>query len=65
MSLIKYLTRHGNSMALVIDRPILNLLKISPDSPLEVTTDGQRITISIASQAGLPKRRQTTKRKRR
>jgi antitoxin component of MazEF toxin-antitoxin module len=65
MALVKYLTKHGNSFALVIDRPILNLLRISPDSPLEVTTDGQRITISIAAELDVPKRRRPTKRKRR
>ena len=46
--MIKYLTRHGNSLALVIDRPILDLLKITPEAPLEISTDGQRITISVA-----------------
>lgn len=64
MALVKYLTKHGNSLALVIDRPILNLLRISPDSPLEVTTDGQRITIAIAAPPEAPKRRRPTKRKR-
>jgi antitoxin MazE len=65
MSLVKYLTKHGNSFALVIDRPILDLLKISPDSPLEVTTDGERITISIATKSESPKRRRPSKRKQR
>lgn len=46
--MIKHLSKHGNSFALVIDRPILDLLKIKPDSPLEMTTDGQRITIAVA-----------------
>jgi hypothetical protein len=30
MRMIKKLTQHGNSLALVIDRPILDLLKIDP-----------------------------------
>ena len=38
--MIKRLTRHGNSLALVIDRAILELLKVDPDTPLELTTDG-------------------------
>ena len=46
--MVKYLTKHGNSFALVIDRPILDLLKIRPADPLEVTTDGQRIVVGIA-----------------
>jgi antitoxin component of MazEF toxin-antitoxin module len=43
--MVKKLTRHGNSLALVIDRPILDLLKIDPETPLEVSTDGRRLVI--------------------
>ena len=46
--MIKYLTRHGNSLALLIEKPILDLLKISPDSPLEISTDGQKLVIALA-----------------
>jgi antitoxin MazE len=46
--MIKRLTRHGNSMALVIDRPILDLLKIDDETPLDVSTDGKSLTISPA-----------------
>jgi antitoxin MazE len=42
----KRLTKHGNSLALVIDKPILDLLKIDADTPLEVTTDGRSLVIS-------------------
>jgi len=42
----KMLTEHGNSLALVIDKPILELLKITKDTPLEITTDGQSLIIS-------------------
>lgn len=48
--MIKTLTKHGNSYALVIDKPILELLKFAPDSPLEVSTDGKVLTISRASE---------------
>ena len=47
--MIKTLTKHGNSYALVIDKPILELLRFSPDSPLEISTDGKVLTISRAS----------------
>ncbi|MBL8757819.1 MAG: AbrB/MazE/SpoVT family DNA-binding domain-containing protein [Phycisphaerae bacterium] len=47
--MIKTLTKHGNSYALVIDKPILELLKFAPDAPLEVSTDGKVLTISRAS----------------
>jgi antitoxin MazE len=46
--MIKNLVKHGNSWALVIDRPILDLLKISPDAPLEITTDGRSVIIAPA-----------------
>lgn len=44
--MIKKLTTHGNSMALVIERAILDLLNIERETPLEVTTDGKNIIIS-------------------
>jgi antitoxin component of MazEF toxin-antitoxin module len=44
--MIKTLTKHGNSLALVIDKPILDLLRISADTPLEVSTeDGKSLRI--------------------
>ena len=46
--MIKNLVKHGNSWAIVIDRPILDLLKISPEMPLEITTDGRSMTIAPA-----------------
>lgn len=44
--MIKKLTRHGNSLALVLDRPVLDLLKIDADTPLEISTDGDLLVIS-------------------
>ena len=44
--MIKKLTRHGNSYALVIDRPVLDLLKIDPETPLDIATDGQVLVVS-------------------
>ena len=41
----KKLTRHGNSMALVIDRPILDLLKIDEQTDLELFTDGHCLVV--------------------
>lgn len=48
-SMIKNLVKHGNSRAVVIDGPILDLLKIDPESQLELTTDGKSILISAAT----------------
>jgi antitoxin MazE len=50
----KTLTRHGNSLALVIDKPILELLNIDADTPLTITTDGNCIVVAPAHD---PKRR--------
>jgi len=44
--MVKKLTKHGNSLALVIDRPVLELLKIGEDTPLDLTTDGEILIIS-------------------
>ena len=44
--MIKKLTKHGNSLALVIDRAVLELLRIEPDTPLDISTDGQVLIIS-------------------
>lgn len=43
--MIKKLVRHGNSLALVIDKAILDLLRIDHDTPLELITDGDVIVI--------------------
>jgi antitoxin MazE len=47
--MIKKLTKHGNSYALVIDRSILDLLEINEKSALYVTTDGRNLIISPAA----------------
>jgi antitoxin MazE len=47
--MIKRLTKVGNSLALVIDRPILELLNLDDQTPLEVQTDGHRLTIAPAT----------------
>ncbi len=44
--MIKKLTKHGNSLALVIDKGVLDLLKIDDETPLEISTDGTLLVIS-------------------
>ncbi len=46
--MIKKLTKHGNSAALIIDKPVLELLNIDIDTPLEITTDGDVLIVSPA-----------------
>lgn len=43
--MVKTLTKHGNSFALVIDKPIMDLLHIQPDTQLEISTDGHSLLV--------------------
>jgi antitoxin component of MazEF toxin-antitoxin module len=49
--MIKKMVSHGNSSALIIDKPILEILKIGMDTPLEVSTDGKNLIISPVQDA--------------
>lgn len=44
--MIKKLTRHGNSVALVIEKGILDLLNIRENTPLHITTDGNLLIVA-------------------
>ena len=44
--MLKKLVSHGNSAALIIDKPILDILKVDMDTTLEITTDGKNLIIS-------------------
>lgn len=44
--MIKTMIKHGNSSALVIDKPVMELLNIEQDTPLEISTDGKNLIIS-------------------
>ncbi len=41
----KKLSKHGNSLALVIDRSILELLGIDEQTTLNISTDGRALVI--------------------
>lgn len=43
--MIKRLTKHGNSYALIIEKRIMELLGIDPETPLEISTDGDTLTV--------------------
>jgi antitoxin component of MazEF toxin-antitoxin module len=45
----KKLTKHGNSAALIIEKPILDLLHINMDTTLDIQTDGKSLIISPTS----------------
>ena len=44
--MIKTLTKHGNSYAMVIDKPILELLKATPETPFEIISDGRSLVLT-------------------
>ncbi len=44
--MIKNLVKHGNSWAVIMDRPILDLLKLDRGSEVELTNDRTSIRIS-------------------
>ena len=44
--MVKHLTQHGNSAALIIDKAVLELLHITKKTPLELATDGRNLIIS-------------------
>lgn len=44
--MVKTLTKHGNSLALVIEKPILDLLGAGPDTMFDVTTDGEALVLT-------------------
>lgn len=46
LNMIKKLSKHGNSLALVIDRSILELLGIDERTSLELSTDGESLVVA-------------------
>lgn len=43
--MIKKLSKHGNSLAILIDKPILELLNINEHTRINIKTDGTNIII--------------------
>lgn len=44
--MVKTLTRHGNSLALIIERPILDLLGADAETEFEILTDGNSLVLT-------------------
>jgi antitoxin MazE len=44
--MVKKLTKSGNSLALVIDKPLLDALGLDADTPLELSTDGDVLVVT-------------------
>ena len=47
------LQRHGNSVALVFDKTMLDALHMTPETPVHITIHGSSITITPAN-VGIP-----------
>ena len=44
--MVKTLTKHGNSFAMVIDKPIMELLHATPETPFNIVTDGNSLILT-------------------
>ncbi|HEY8945003.1 MAG TPA: AbrB/MazE/SpoVT family DNA-binding domain-containing protein [Polyangiaceae bacterium] len=55
--MLKRLQAIGNSSGLILDKPILELLKITPETELEISTDGERLIITPLRETSARKRR--------
>ncbi len=60
--MVKNLSRIGNSLGLIIERPILELLKVDESTPLEISTDGDVLTIRPLRKERRERLRSTAKR---
>ena len=49
--MIKKLSKHGNSLALIIDKPILELLNMNEESALKIQVEGHRLIIEAVDSA--------------
>lgn len=52
----KTLIKHGNSLALVIDKPILEMLQITADTQLEISTNGDQLLVTPCRPKGQQKK---------
>ena len=48
--MIRNLKRHGNGYALVVEKSIMELLGMTPDTPLDIRTDGKSIIVTPAAE---------------
>ena len=50
--MITKMIRHGNSAAIIIDKPIMELLDFDIDTLLEISTDGRNLIVSPIKDIG-------------
>jgi antitoxin component of MazEF toxin-antitoxin module len=44
--MVKKLIQHGNSVALIIDKPIMEMLNLTNETSFELSTDGKNLILS-------------------
>jgi antitoxin component of MazEF toxin-antitoxin module len=54
--MIKMLKKHGNSMALVIEKPMMEALGITEETPLQITVNGNALVVTPANVGVGPER---------
>ena len=54
--MIKMLKKHGNSMALVIEKPMMEALGITEETPLQLTVNGNALVVTPANVGVGPER---------
>ena len=54
--MIKMLKKHGNSMALVIEMPMMEALGITEETPLQITVNGNALVVTPANVGVGPER---------
>ncbi|MCX5661635.1 MAG: AbrB/MazE/SpoVT family DNA-binding domain-containing protein [Planctomycetota bacterium] len=55
-TMVKHLTKHGNSYALVIDKPILELIQATGDTPFEIISDGRSLVLTPVRDAAIERK---------
>ena len=60
--MVKTLSAIGNSLGLIIEKPILELLNITRDTKLEVKTDGEALIIRPVREAHRSRLQRATER---
>jgi len=54
--MIKKLQKHGNSAALIIEKPVMQALGITEETPLQVTVSGNALVVTPANVGVGPER---------
>ena len=51
--MVRLLQKHGNSMALVFDKTLMEAMNMMPDTPVQLTIHGNSITVTPVN-VGVP-----------